>query len=107
MKINYLDYIKLQFFFNSLKSIFITKKSAQSLFDNKVDKETGKGLSENNYTTSEKEKITKLNFSKLISSCEISGYTLTFKDIDDNIIHLIFLSQHFLLLMGNYLFLTK
>ena len=86
LKINYLDYIKLQFFFNSLKSIFITKKSAQSLFDNKVDKETGKGLSENNYTTSEKEKITKLNFSKLISSCEISGYTLTFKDIDDNII---------------------
>ena len=86
LKINYLDYLKLQLLFNNFTSRFITKKNAQKLMDKKVDKEFGKGLSENNYTKDDKDKVTKLNFKKLVSECEISGYTITFKDIDGNTI---------------------
>lgn len=56
------------------------------LWSRKVDVELGKGLSENNYTADDKDKVTKLNFSKLVSECEISGYTIAFKDIDGNTI---------------------
>ena len=61
---------------------FITNMYLES----KVDKIDGKGLSENDYTTDDKDKVTKLNFSKLVSECEISGHTITFKDIDGSII---------------------
>ena len=74
------EYIKLPLFFNKLKELF-TKE-----LDNKVDKIQGKKLSENDYTNTDKDKVTKLNFSKLVSACEIYGYTIVFKDIDDNII---------------------
>lgn len=86
LEINYLDYLKLKLFFNNIRSKFITRNGAQTLLDKKVDRESGKGLSDENYTSVEKEKVTKLNFSKLVSSCEILGYTITFKDVDNNTI---------------------
>lgn len=86
MKINYLDFLRLESFFDKISAHFITKKNATQLLNQKVDKESGKILSDNNYSTEEKNKLTKLNFQKLVSSCEISGYTITFKDIDDNTI---------------------
>ena len=82
MKINFWEYVQFPLFISRLKEMFATKNE----LDNKVDKVPGKTLSTNDYTTTEKEKVTKLNFSKLVSSCEISGYTLTFKDINDDVI---------------------
>lgn len=82
-KIDFWEYINLPLFLNKLK------ETLKKELDNKVDKIEGKQLSENDYTSIEKEKVTKLNFSNLVSSCEISGYTITFKDIDDNIIKII------------------
>ena len=82
MKINFWEYVQYQLFISRLKEMFATKNE----LDNKVDKVPGKTLSTNDYTTAEKEKVTKLNFSKLVSSCEISEYTLTFKDINDDVI---------------------
>lgn len=82
MKINFWEYVQFPLFISRLKEMFATKNE----LDNKVDKVPGKALSTNDYTTAEKEKVTKLNFSKLVSSCEISGYTLTFKDINDDVI---------------------
>lgn len=44
----------------------IVEEVTQSInLDSKVDKEIGKGLSTNDYTTTEKEKLTGLNFSGL------------------------------------------
>lgn len=82
MKINFLEYVQFPLLISKLKEIFATKNE----LDNKVDKAPGKTLSTNDYTTDEKEKVTKLNFSKLVSSCEISGYTLVFKDINNDVI---------------------
>ncbi len=82
MKINFWEYVQFPLFLNKLKEMFSTKEE----LNNKVDKIPGKILSTNDYTSIEKEKVTKLNFKKLVSSCEISGYTITFKDIDNNTI---------------------
>lgn len=56
-----------------------TEKSAVATIENKVDKETGKGLSTNDYTTAEKEKLSKLNFVPTLTA-EPTEDTLTFTD---------------------------
>ena len=55
---------------------YYTKQEADDLLDDKVDKEAGKGLSTNDYTTAEKEKLANISNGAEVNQNAFSGITV-------------------------------
>lgn len=80
----YISKAHLSYFYQLIKNVF----AAKSALDNKVDKETGKGLSSNDYTTTEKTKLQGIAAGaeqNIIDTIKVDGTALTVANKSVNI----------------------
>lgn len=76
----FLNYTGLSYYHNKIKSLFASKTDVESALDDKVDKVSGKGLSTNDYTTTEKNKLSNIAAGaqvNVIESVKVNGTALT------------------------------
>lgn len=77
---SFLNLTGLSYYHEKLKSLFAKKSDVETALDDKVDKEPGKGLSSNDYTTTEKNKLNNIAAGaqvNVIESVKVNGTALT------------------------------
>lgn len=80
MSDSFLNLTGLSYYHNKLKSLFANKSDVETALGDKVDKETGKGLSSNDYTTTEKNKLGAIASGaqvNVIESVKVNGTALS------------------------------
>lgn len=90
MSDSFLNLTGLRYYHDKLKSLFAKKSDVDTALSDKVDKETGKGLSTNDYTTTEKNKLRDIATGaqvNVIESVKVNGNALniTAKAVDVNV----------------------
>lgn len=77
---SFLNLTGLSYYTEKLKSLFAKKSDVDTALDGKVDKVSGKGLSANDYTTTEKNKLSNIASGaqvNVIESVKVNGTTLS------------------------------
>lgn len=80
MSDSFLNKTGLSYYHNKIKDLFASKSEVESALDDKVDKVSGKGLSTNDYTTTEKNKLSGISTGaqvNVIESVKRNGTALT------------------------------
>lgn len=80
MSDSFLNKTGLSYYHNKIKALFASKSEVESALDDKVDKVSGKGLSTNDYTTTEKNKLSGISTGaqvNVIESVKRNGTALT------------------------------
>lgn len=76
----FLNLTGLTYYHNKIKALFATKSDVETSLDDKVDKVSGKGLSANDYTTTEKNKLSGIASGaqvNVIESVKVNGTAQT------------------------------